>query len=266
MSARVAGRTVASRLSRSSRRASSRPRPRSASFRDTSPAPSRVWWRRAARPPSTPLVETVGFGFMQSVEPPSESERCTDATTSAGKPLAATNSWTVQGMCPEGSRCTGRALPSAGPMRLISRVSPVTHAVWQPRGIEDRDGSHRLCFPRAGKPGNRNGLPRSGKAPPWRLPCSPRRTRRSGSIRSGRIARGPAEALALTENTQPAVMTASVAAWVAARDAGLPKPDFVAGHSLGNTPRRGGRCAVGRRCRTRDPGARPLHAGGGTAG
>jgi len=44
---------------------------------------------------------------------------------------------------------------------------------------------------------------------------------------------GPADQLALTENTQPAVLTASIAAWRAARESGVPAPDVVAGHSLG---------------------------------
>ena len=44
---------------------------------------------------------------------------------------------------------------------------------------------------------------------------------------------GPAEELQLTENTQPAILTTSVAAFRAARDSGLPAPNFVAGHSLG---------------------------------
>jgi [acyl-carrier-protein] S-malonyltransferase len=44
---------------------------------------------------------------------------------------------------------------------------------------------------------------------------------------------GPADELQLTENTQPAILTTSVAAFRAAREAGLPAPDFVAGHSLG---------------------------------
>src|SRR5947208_649544 len=44
---------------------------------------------------------------------------------------------------------------------------------------------------------------------------------------------GPAEELQLTENTQPAILTTSVAAYRAAREAGLPAPSFVAGHSLG---------------------------------
>src|SRR5215472_8461832 len=43
---------------------------------------------------------------------------------------------------------------------------------------------------------------------------------------------GPEEALKLTENTQPALLAVSVAAWTALRtEAG--QPDFVAGHSLG---------------------------------
>src|SRR5689334_25345254 len=44
---------------------------------------------------------------------------------------------------------------------------------------------------------------------------------------------GPAEELQLTENTQPAILTTSVAGFRAAREAGLPAPEFVAGHSLG---------------------------------
>jgi [acyl-carrier-protein] S-malonyltransferase len=44
---------------------------------------------------------------------------------------------------------------------------------------------------------------------------------------------GPAEELQLTENTQPAILTTSVAAFRAARESGLPEPSFVAGHSLG---------------------------------
>ena len=44
---------------------------------------------------------------------------------------------------------------------------------------------------------------------------------------------GPAEDLQLTENTQPAILTTSVAAFRVARENGLPAPSFVAGHSLG---------------------------------
>ena len=44
---------------------------------------------------------------------------------------------------------------------------------------------------------------------------------------------GPAEDLQLTENTQPAILTASVAAWNAMMATGFPPPDYVAGHSLG---------------------------------
>ena len=44
---------------------------------------------------------------------------------------------------------------------------------------------------------------------------------------------GPAEQLQLTENTQPAILTTSVAALRAMEDEGFPKPYFVAGHSLG---------------------------------
>jgi [acyl-carrier-protein] S-malonyltransferase len=44
---------------------------------------------------------------------------------------------------------------------------------------------------------------------------------------------GPAEDLQLTENTQPAILTVSIAALRAAESEGLPRPRFVAGHSLG---------------------------------
>lgn len=43
---------------------------------------------------------------------------------------------------------------------------------------------------------------------------------------------GPEEQLRLTEITQPAILTASVAAWRVLNHKGV-KPDFVAGHSLG---------------------------------
>jgi [acyl-carrier-protein] S-malonyltransferase len=43
---------------------------------------------------------------------------------------------------------------------------------------------------------------------------------------------GPEDALRLTENTQPAILTVSVAAWRLLASRGL-HPDFVAGHSLG---------------------------------
>jgi [acyl-carrier-protein] S-malonyltransferase len=43
---------------------------------------------------------------------------------------------------------------------------------------------------------------------------------------------GPAEELQLTANTQPAILTVSVAAAAVLREKGI-KPDFVAGHSLG---------------------------------
>lgn len=44
---------------------------------------------------------------------------------------------------------------------------------------------------------------------------------------------GPAEALQLTENTQPAILSVSVAALRALESVGIEKPAFVAGHSLG---------------------------------
>ena len=44
---------------------------------------------------------------------------------------------------------------------------------------------------------------------------------------------GPAERLQLTENTQPAILTTSIAVLRAMEVEGFGKPDFVAGHSLG---------------------------------
>ncbi len=44
---------------------------------------------------------------------------------------------------------------------------------------------------------------------------------------------GPTDDLQLTENTQPAILTVSVAAFRAMVDAGIDVPAFVAGHSLG---------------------------------
>ncbi len=44
---------------------------------------------------------------------------------------------------------------------------------------------------------------------------------------------GTAEDLALTANTQPAILTTSIAAFRAMESEGFPMPDFVAGHSLG---------------------------------
>ena len=44
---------------------------------------------------------------------------------------------------------------------------------------------------------------------------------------------GPAETLQLTENTQPAILSVSVAALRALEAEGVLKPDYVAGHSLG---------------------------------
>src|SRR5689334_21400464 len=43
---------------------------------------------------------------------------------------------------------------------------------------------------------------------------------------------GPEDQLKLTEITQPAILTASVAAWRVLHEQGL-NPNFVAGHSLG---------------------------------
>jgi [acyl-carrier-protein] S-malonyltransferase len=54
-----------------------------------------------------------------------------------------------------------------------------------------------------------------------------------GESLSGLIANGPAESLSLTVNTQPAMLVAGLACYLAWREAGGPEPAAVAGHSLG---------------------------------
>lgn len=44
---------------------------------------------------------------------------------------------------------------------------------------------------------------------------------------------GPIEELTLTENTQPAILTTSIAIYEVMKEQGIRNPDFVAGHSLG---------------------------------
>jgi len=44
---------------------------------------------------------------------------------------------------------------------------------------------------------------------------------------------GPEDQLRLTENTQPAILTVSVAVWRVLQEKGIRQPAFVAGHSLG---------------------------------
>ena len=53
-----------------------------------------------------------------------------------------------------------------------------------------------------------------------------------GESLSGLIFNGPADQLQLTANTQPAILTMSVAVWRLLAERGL-QPAFVAGHSLG---------------------------------
>jgi len=47
------------------------------------------------------------------------------------------------------------------------------------------------------------------------------------------VRQGPSDALNLTRNTQPVMLTAGVAVWRAWQAAGGARPDYVAGHSLG---------------------------------
>ena len=47
------------------------------------------------------------------------------------------------------------------------------------------------------------------------------------------VQQGPQEELNLTEKTQPLLLTASVALWRLWQQQGLPQPEYLAGHSLG---------------------------------
>ena len=77
---------------------------------------------------------------------------------------------------------------------------------------------------------------------------------------------GPEEKLKLTEITQPAILTASVAAWRVLREKGV-SPSFVAGHSLGEYS---AHVAAGtaelRGRRAHRTQSRKVHAGGGSGG
>ncbi len=84
-----------------------------------------------------------------------------------------------------------------------------------------------------------------------------------GEPLSGLCFEGPEEALKLTANTQPAILTVSAAAAAVLANRGV-VPDLVAGHSLGEYSALVAAGAL-RRGRRRPGGARPrhLHAGGG---
>ena len=82
-----------------------------------------------------------------------------------------------------------------------------------------------------------------------------------GEPLSDLIFNGPMDRLTLTENTQPAILTMSVAVCRLLEQKGI-TPAFVAGHSLGEYSAHvaAGTLAV-RRCRAAGPQSRPLHAG-----
>ena len=73
---------------------------------------------------------------------------------------------------------------------------------------------------------------------------------------------GTEEDLALTANTQPAILTASVAAFRAMESEGAKLPDFAAGHSLGEYSASGrGRRARFCRCGANRSKPRHIYAG-----
>ena len=67
---------------------------------------------------------------------------------------------------------------------------------------------------------------------PWRAPCLTKRTRRWDFPFRRCASKAREEELKQTANTQPAILTCSVAVFRVAAEKGL-LPDFVAGHSLG---------------------------------
>ena len=106
-------------------------------------------------------------------------------------------------------------------------------------------------------------------APPRPGASSRRRTRRSVSRSPGSASRGPEEELKLTANTQPAILTHSIAAWADLRQRfpGAARGGGVRGRPLARRVLGPGRLRV---AGVRDRGcararARTLHAGGRAA-
>jgi len=77
--------------------------------------------------------------------------------------------------------------------------------------------------------------------------------------------RGTEEELKLTANTQPALLTVSIAAYRVLEEKGV-RPDFVAGHSLGEYSALVAAGSLEFEAAVRLVRARPVHAGGGPAG
>jgi [acyl-carrier-protein] S-malonyltransferase len=85
-------------------------------------------------------------------------------------------------------------------------------------------------------PGQGSQAPGMGRDLAEQFPCARRILARADAALGFSLSRlcfeGPEEALRLTENTQPAILACSVAAWAVLREKGV-RPDYVAGHSLG---------------------------------
>ena len=89
-------------------------------------------------------------------------------------------------------------------------------------------------------PGQGSQAPGMGKALAEAFPSAARVFEEADSALGFPISKlcfeGPEDQLKLTENTQPALLTVSIAAWSVLREKGY-QPAYVAGHSLASTRR-----------------------------
>lgn len=117
--------------------------------------------------------------------------------------------------------------PNANPRLSLARARPLR------AGSYNRDLTPKTAFLFPGQGSQHAGM---GKALAESFPAARCVFEEADDALSFPLSRlcfeGPQEQLTLTENTQPALLTVSVAALAVLRERGW-KPDFVAGHSLG---------------------------------